>query len=92
MPLYEYLCEANGQVVEVVHRMSERFSTWGEVCAHMGREVGDTAADAPVRKLVGGGSQTNAPGTLKKQLAADGKASTTLKHGATVSPMRKKSF
>jgi hypothetical protein len=47
--MYEYQCEANGQVIEVVHRMSERFTTWGQVCAHMGREPGDTPLDAPCR-------------------------------------------
>jgi predicted nucleic acid-binding Zn ribbon protein len=92
MPLYEYRCETTGQVVEVVHRMSEKLTTWGQVCAQMQRPLGDTPADAPVTKLVGGGNAVNAPWTVSKQLKADGKASTNLKHGPTVSPIRKKSF
>ena len=92
MPMYEYRCEPTGEVVEVVHRMSEKFTTWGEVCTHMGRPLGDVPGDAPVSKLVGSGNATSAPWTVGKQLKADGKASTNLKHGATVSPMRNKNF
>lgn len=56
MPTYDYLCEANGRVVEVQHRMSERIATWGELCAAAGLEAGDTPASAPVQKLITGGS------------------------------------
>lgn len=55
MPTYDYLCEANGRVVEVKHRMSERLSSWGELCAQAGLDVGDTPADAPVQRLATGG-------------------------------------
>lgn len=55
MPTYDYQCEANGQVVEVHHRMSEEISTWGELCAKTGAECGDTPPEAPVRKLATGG-------------------------------------
>ena len=92
MPMYEYKCETTGEVVEVVHRMSEKFTTWGQVCAHMSRPLGETPTDAPVTKLVGSGNAQNSPWTVGKQLKADGKASTSLKHGATVSPMRNKNF
>ena len=92
MPLYEYRCEANGEVVEVVHRMADKFTTWGQVCAHMGRALGDLGADSLVTKLIGSGNAGNAPWTTGKQLKADAKASTSLKHGATVSPMRGKNF
>lgn len=92
MPLYEYQCEANGQIVEVVHRMADKFTTWGQLCEHLQRPLGDTPADAPVAKLIGSGNAGNAPWTLGKQMKADGKASTNLKHGATVSPMRNKNF
>jgi hypothetical protein len=55
MPTYDYLCEANGQVVEVRHPMSDTLSTWGELCERAGLEAGDTPADAPVQRLATGG-------------------------------------
>ena len=36
MPSYDYLCEANGRVVEVKHRMSDKLSSWGQVCEKAG--------------------------------------------------------
>ena len=50
MPLYEYECEANGQVVEVRHKMAERIRNWGELCFAAQIPIGDTDFDAPVRK------------------------------------------
>ncbi len=55
MPTYDYVCEANGRVVEVKHRMSETLSTWGELCERAGVDCGDTPADAPVQRLATGG-------------------------------------
>ena len=55
MPTYDYLCEANGRVVEVKHRMSEVLYTWGELCAHVGMNVGDTPGDSAVQRLATGG-------------------------------------
>jgi predicted nucleic acid-binding Zn ribbon protein len=55
MPTYEYLCEANGRVVEVNHKMAERVSTWGELCERAGIAPGKTAANAPVNKLMSAG-------------------------------------
>lgn len=65
MPTYEYLCEANGRIVEVRHKMSEQLSTWGELCNLAGIAVGHTAPSAPVQKLmsasfVGTGSSASA--------------------------------
>lgn len=54
MPTYDYLCEANGQRVEVSHRMSESISTWGELCQRANIEPGETPTGAPVRKLISG--------------------------------------
>lgn len=56
MPSYDYLCDANGRVVEVRHGMNEKLSNWGEVCDKAGIETGDTAADTPVKRLITGGS------------------------------------
>lgn len=55
MPRYEYLCEANGRVVEVSHKMAERLATWGELCDRAGIEPGQTAANAPIQKLMSAG-------------------------------------
>ena len=55
MPTYDYLCETNGRVVEVKHRMSESLSTWGELCRQAGIDGGDTPADEPVQRLATGG-------------------------------------
>lgn len=55
MPSYDYRCAANDRVVEVRHRVSEKLSTWGEVCARAGIEPGQTPADAPVDRLITGG-------------------------------------
>jgi predicted nucleic acid-binding Zn ribbon protein len=52
MPIYEYMCPANGLSVEVVHPMSHRVRTWGELCTLAEIERGDTPADAPVEKLL----------------------------------------
>jgi hypothetical protein len=55
MPTYDYLCDSNGRVVEVNHRMSEALSTWGDLCEQAGVEAGDTPLDAPVQRLATGG-------------------------------------
>jgi len=66
MPTYEYRCEANGKIVEVRHKMSEKISTWGELCSRAGISVGQTNPSAPVQKLisasfVGTGSAASTP-------------------------------
>jgi len=92
MPLYDYHCEANGRTVEVVHGMSTRLTTWGELCEQARIELGDTPADAPVRRLVGGGSAVNAPVTPSKQAKRWGEESKSLKHGPMAAPPRKGSW
>lgn len=52
MPRYEYRCDANAEVVEVSHAMTERLATWGEVCERAARPLGDTPASAPVEKVI----------------------------------------
>ena len=56
MPTYDYRCDANGRMLEVSHRMSERLNTWGELCHQAGVDMGDTPADAPVQRLATGGN------------------------------------
>jgi len=60
MPTYDYRCEANGRVVEVIHRMSEEVKSWGELCERAGIEPGDTPAEAPVSRLATGGNVVHA--------------------------------
>ena len=55
MPTYDYVCESNGRVLEVKHRMSETISTWGELCERAGIGLGQTAANSPVQRLATGG-------------------------------------
>ena len=52
MPRYDYRCEQNGQVIEVSHKMSEKLTTWGELCEKAGMEPGDTPAEAPITRLI----------------------------------------
>ncbi len=55
MPTYDYHCVANNQVVEVRHSMSETLTTWGEVCAKAGVDMGTVPANTPVSRLISGG-------------------------------------
>ena len=55
MPTYDYHCETNGETVRVFHSIHGRVRNWGELCSHAGRAPGDTAAEAPVQRLIGGG-------------------------------------
>ena len=55
MPTYQYYCTDNHQTVDVLHGMSRRVETWGEVCELADRDLGATPADAPVEKLLGTG-------------------------------------
>jgi hypothetical protein len=55
MPTYDYYCEANGQVLEVKHSMSEAVTTWGELCERAGIAIDDTPAETSVSKLATGG-------------------------------------
>ncbi len=55
MPTYEYLCETNGRVVEVHHKMAERIQTWGQLCDRAGIAAGRTDPRTPVTKLISAG-------------------------------------
>lgn len=54
MPNYTYRCPANGQVHEVLHGMQARLATWGELCVALELAPGDTPADAPLERDLGG--------------------------------------
>jgi hypothetical protein len=55
MPTYEYMCESNGRVIEVSHKMAEKLSTWGEVCQRAEINPGKTDPKTPVTKLMSAG-------------------------------------
>ena len=59
MATYDYHCMENGQVIEVKHSMNEKLTTWGEVCANAGKDLGNTSADTPVERLITGGQVIN---------------------------------
>ena len=56
MPTYDYRCVENGQIVEVKHSVSQKLTTWGEVCANTGMGLGSTSAESPVERLITGGN------------------------------------
>lgn len=56
MPTYDYLCETNGRMIEVSHKMSENIESWGQLCQQAGTEPGETPADTPVRRMITGGA------------------------------------
>jgi predicted nucleic acid-binding Zn ribbon protein len=52
MPVYVYLCEENGQTVEVRHGLDRDLGTWGEVCYAAQIPLGNTDFLASVRKVL----------------------------------------
>ena len=52
MPTYEYRCPENGRIVEVIHGIDQRVSTWGLLCKLADMPTGDTSPNAPVEKLI----------------------------------------
>jgi hypothetical protein len=62
MPYYEYHCASNGRTLEVRHSMAERLSTWGEVAAKAGVDVGDTPLETPVERLMSTPVPLSGPG------------------------------
>jgi predicted nucleic acid-binding Zn ribbon protein len=60
MPTYDYHCPANGEVIEISHKLAESVKTWGELCRRAGRPLGRTPSNAKVAKLITGGSVVRA--------------------------------
>lgn len=61
MPRYDYQCDENGLVVEVVHSIATRIENWGELCRLAGVEPGETPPDAPVKKIITTAPMANTP-------------------------------
>ena len=71
MPTYEYFCEANGQTIEVSHRMSERLTSWGELCQRSGTDPGRTAGPTPIRRLISASAVLSGKGSSSAEQAAN---------------------
>ena len=52
MPTYDYRCDANGRTLEVRHAMNRKVRTWGELCAILEMDPGQTRTGEPVRKVI----------------------------------------
>ena len=52
MPSYDYRCLATGTVHEVKHSLSQKATTWAELCALGNLAPGDIAPDSPVERLI----------------------------------------
>ena len=61
MPRYDYHCAANDRTVEVVHSMSKKLQTWGEVCEHRGMDREGLSADTPVTRIITIAPMANTP-------------------------------
>jgi hypothetical protein len=61
MPLYDYICPANGTQIEVEHSMKTAVRTWGELCERAGLDLGDTPPDSPVEKRINIAPGINTP-------------------------------
>ncbi|MEJ6685338.1 hypothetical protein [Reinekea sp.] len=61
MPRYDYFCDANGEVVEVTHPMSQKLQTWGEVCANSGHALGAVDKSELVSRIITRAPMANTP-------------------------------
>jgi hypothetical protein len=67
MPTYDYLCPANGRVVEVSHKMSEQVANWAELCRRAGLPLDGTPGKTPVERLITGGHVVHSGSLGSKQ-------------------------
>lgn len=63
MPTYDYRCEANGEIFEVRHRMSEHLANWGELCERAELDPGQVPPETPVSRLATGGQVVRSVGS-----------------------------
>ena len=67
MPTYDYHCPANGRIVEVSHKLSDKVATWGELCRRAGIALGGTPGNARVKRLITGGAVIGALGSRQER-------------------------
>jgi len=61
MPRYDYYCEANQKTVEVVHGMTIKLKTWGEVCELAKISLEDVPAPTKVSRVITQAPMANTP-------------------------------
>ncbi len=61
MPRYDYQSVVSGEIVEVTHRISEKLTTWGEVCERVDHPVGDVPTDSAVERVILTAPMANTP-------------------------------
>jgi hypothetical protein len=85
MPIYDYLCPANGRVVEVSHKMAEKVATWGELCRRAGIPIENTPSSTPVERLITGGNviHSNSLGSQRERPCDTGPCGTPVCGGGT---------
>lgn len=52
MPRYDYKCEENGLVLEVIHPIAKKVSDWQELCELAGTDPGETDPHAKVSRII----------------------------------------
>ena len=52
MPVYDYHCKVNGQIVEVEHSMDKKLRFWAEVCFYAQIPLGDTDPQELVTRVI----------------------------------------
>ncbi|MDE0739333.1 MAG: zinc ribbon domain-containing protein [Planctomycetota bacterium] len=65
MPTYDYFCPGNGKTLEVFHVISRKLETWGELCEMAGEGLGETAAETPIKRLLGTGTLIDSSSSRK---------------------------
>ena len=61
MPRYDYLCEDNGVILEVVHAIAAPVETWGVLCTLAATDPGNTPTDTRLRKIIRTPPMANTP-------------------------------
>ncbi len=61
MPRYDYYCDANGQTIEAFHSIKIQLSSWGELCAAVQIDPGDTPVNTSIRRIITQPPMMNVP-------------------------------
>jgi len=61
MPRYDYYCAENERTIEVIHSISIKLGSWGEVCALAKIELGGLSAETEVSRVITKAPMANTP-------------------------------
>jgi len=61
MPRYDYYCDANQKTVEVIHSMTRKLKTWGEVCELAKLSLDGLPAQTAVSRVITQAPMANTP-------------------------------